>query len=519
VLLARATAHSRWPASGCVPPGTPIALGQSEVTDPRVLVGQAPVGDALVALANSQGSTVYTKSTVGLINVAGQTTKGLQSVAHTQLTGVTLFKGSANELTINVLAPPVVTATVTGKPGGAKVEYTEPILQIVQGGSILGELNAVDINQQITIPGGILDLKIGQLTKTESPDGTKATGEASLLTLELLGAGLPIEVVSPLSIAAAKVSASVPAGGVECPAGDNPLRDAHKDLSAADVSPGSTFTYTVAVPNRGACTLTKVKVVDEVTGAPGTTIVSTAPAATTTEGLKMTWEDIGPIAPNETKTLVITVKVPDNAPSGFVYKNNMTVTGLCDGSPAEKSDTITGPTVSARLSGPCDLSDSNKASSHTEVMQGQTFNYYIHLFNTGGQPCTAVTVTDTLIDNVEFVACTDGCTANGKTLTWTIPTIEPDHSKTLVITVKASGTAPMGTKLPNAAVAKPASGQAGNVKTPGPAISTKSVLAAPNPARRSGQLPATGGGMLVGLGLGLMGAATLGFRLRRKVSA
>ncbi|HUQ40268.1 MAG TPA: hypothetical protein VM030_08945 [Acidimicrobiales bacterium] len=517
--LAKATAHARWLGDAtCVAPGTPISLAQSEVADAAVAPGAG--GTSVVALDNQQGSTVYTKSTVGLVNVAGSPNKGVKAEALTQLTALTLFKNSPNETTINVLAPPVVTAVATGQPGGAKVTYSEPILQIVRAGTVVGELNAVDINQTIAIPSGILKIDIGTLTKTEKADGTEAKGSATLLTVSLVdGSPIPVNLITPFSIAAGTVSAKVPAGGVECGVADNPLRDAHKDLSAADVSPGQTFTYDVVVPNRGACTLTNVKVVDTVTGPEGSTIVSTVPPASTTDGLKLTWNDIGPLAPNETKTLVITVKVPDNAPQGAVYKNNMTVTGKCDGADHEKSDEVVGPTVGPNGTGGCNLGDSNKAASHKEVFPGETFNYYIHVFNSGGAPCTGVTVSDNLIADVDFVSCTDDCKNAGKAVTWAIGDLAPGQSRTLTVTVKASTTVAEGKRLPDTAILKASNGSAVTVKAEGPLVTKRSVLAGPNPARRgSGQLPATGGGAAAaGFGALLLGAAVMGLRLRRRV--
>ena len=107
---------------------------------------------AAVASTTLQGDTVYSESQTELINVAGQTNKGVKSTTTTQITAIRLFKGTANQLTINVLAPPVVTATATGKPGGAKVEYSEPVLQVLDAdGNVIGELNAADIN--LEIPG------------------------------------------------------------------------------------------------------------------------------------------------------------------------------------------------------------------------------------------------------------------------------------------------------------------------------------------------------------------------------
>jgi hypothetical protein len=47
-----------------------------------------------------------------------------------ELSSIILFKGTANQLDIDVVAPPVVTATATGVRGGASVTYDEPILTV-----------------------------------------------------------------------------------------------------------------------------------------------------------------------------------------------------------------------------------------------------------------------------------------------------------------------------------------------------------------------------------------------------
>ena len=527
VLLARATAHSRWPGdTQCVAPGTPIAFGQSEVTDPQLLTGVGgPAGTALVALDNRQGSTVYTKSTVGLIDVAGSPNKGVMAEAHTQLTAVTLFKGTTSELTINVVAPPVVTAIATGQPGGSSVSYTEPILQVVQNGNVIGELDAANINQTIVVPNGILELKLGTLEATTTPDGTTASGSANLLSVTLLGSPLPVEVIAPLSIAAGVVSAKVPAGGVVCNAGgggggggggntDNPLRDVHKDASSGDVRAGGTFNYTIAVPNRGTCELTAVKVVDTLTGPEGTTIQSAVPPADSTEGLRLTWNDIGPIKPNETKTIVITVLVPSGVPAGTVYKNDAVVSALCDGKSYEQPASISGPTVYTPGGGGCQILDSNMAASHSEVFIGETFNYYIHVFNSGDSGCTGVTVTEELIEDVGFVGCTENCTNQGKSITWTLGDLPAGSSRTLVITVNVLESATEGERLPGEAKIDSAETDPKTVNTPGPVVTGSSVLAGPNLPRASGVLAATGPSPVPAVGsIGL--AAWFALRRRR----
>lgn len=509
-------ASARWTFPGsCPAPNVPIATAMSEVADLKVLttIGE-PVGDALVSVDNAQGATVYTKTTISLATITGQTTRAVVSEALTQLTSVTLFKGSANEININVLAPPVVTAVATGFPGGAKVTYSEPILQVVQGGTVLGELNAATANQELDLSPLVI-LRLGTLTKTEAADGTSASGSANLLEVILGTTPLPIDPIARVAIAAGTVSAKVPVGGVVCASDENPLRETHKDLSAIAVQAGQTFNYAVVVPNRGACTLTSVKVVDTITGPAGSTIVATSPAASSVNGLTATWNDIGPLAPNETKTLLITVKVPDSASVGSRYTNHVDVSAVCESKTWDKGADITGPSVMARPSEGCALSGSNKAASHLEVKQGETFNYYIHVFNSGGQSCDNVTVTDTLTTAVSFVSCTGGCTHSGQSVTWNLGNLAAGESRDVVVTVKVSDSATVGARLPDSAEIKATNGSA-TVYTNGPLVTANSILAPPSPAVLGMRLPRTGAAPAAALmGLALLGAGAV---LRRRLT-
>ncbi len=523
--VARATAHARWPApKGCPTGGAYSAQATSHVADANVITDTVPDTTALVAVNNDQGTTVFTRSTNQLIDVAGGPKKGLKAEALTQLTAVTLFKGGANEFTVNVLAPPVVTAIATGRPGGATVTYSEPILQIVQDGEVLGELNAADSPGPFILPSNpLISLELGSLTKTEEANGTKATGEAALFELVLIPAPTATTPLVRVAIANGFVSAEVPVGGIDCSAqtGPNPLNEAHKDATVADTTAGGTFNYNVVVPNRGTCTLTDVKVVDTVTGPAGTTITDTAPDADSVEGLVATWNDIGPLAPNQTKTLTITVKVPDNAPIGAVYKNLAKITATCDGAPVSKDATYTGPTVGPGGSPGCQLAFSNKAASHLEVFKGESFNYYIHVFNSGGSACNAVTVTDTLIPKVTFVSCTDGCVQNGAKLTWNLGVLAPNSGRTVAVTVVAGPSSAVGDKLGNTAVIGAAGASNKTVTTPGPTVTSRSVLAPPKPAVRGAvspsddKLPRTGASTV--LALAALTALSGGVLLRRRL--
>ena len=533
--VARTTALSRWNSSGCITPGVPISESKSELADANVLTN-TPLGMALAAVDNKNGDTVYSDSSVGLVNVPGQDGKGVLSQTTTQVTGVTLFKGTANQLTINVLAPPHIEAVATGKPGGASVTYSEPILQVVDAnGDSLGELNAADAHLDLDA-SPLVHLKLGTLEKKVAQDGTSAEGSAVLLEVTVLDAPGAIEPLLRLTIAGGSAAATAPTGGVDCSGGtnngdnggnnggnggdcgaDNPLKELQVGPSTLRASAGSTFTYTISVSNRGNCVLNHVKVDDTINGPPDSSVTGTSPKADTVDGLHVIWNDIGPLNPGQVKVLVITVKVPDGITSGH-YKDDVDATATGGGKNFEQTVTVEGPDV-GNNAGACNLEESKAGASHKEVKPGETFNVYVSLLNSGSAPCPGVTVTLPIDDDLTFVSCTFDCSNTDKTIKWTIDTLAPGESKTLTATLKVPDNAPNGEEFHH--VVTIIDGGTITRTADGPKVTGNSVLA-PFPAAGGdvevggvSELPTTGMyiGSLVLLALALIGAGEF---LRRR---
>ena len=190
--------------------------------------------------------------------------------------------------------------------------------------------------------------------------------------------------------------------------------------------------------NRGKCTLTNVKVVDTIDGPAGSKVIDTDPDADKVDGLTVTWNDIGPLAPNQIKVLVVTVQVPDDAEVGDKYTSEAKATATGGGKTYSKGVKVEGPTVGGAGSGACNLTQSKVGPSHEEVKPGETFNVYISLLNSGGEPCHA-TITLPIDDDLGFVACTYDCDHNADEITWVVD-IAPGDGQTLTATLRSRRT-------------------------------------------------------------------------------
>lgn len=191
--------------------------------------------------------------------------------------------------------------------------------------------------------------------------------------------------------------------------------------------------FTVSVFDRGPCALTELVVTDVISGPSGSTYTA-VPAPASRDGSTFTWR-IDKLEPGATATFTITVEVPSGVRSGR-YRDELRAAGKCGDVPVDRAVTLDQPTITNAFSGPCDLSRSNKSATHREVIAGQTFNYLVHVFNTGGRPCAGTTLVDTLDDRLEFVACSDGCTDNGQEVTWAGTTVPGGGGTTRTITVR-----------------------------------------------------------------------------------
>jgi hypothetical protein len=121
-----------------------------------------------------------------------------------------------------------------------------------------------------------------------------------------------------------ETATAVPAGGIEC--GIGLIKKTDKEI----VGRGDDFNWTVTVTNPNDCVLSSLKVVDTVTASSGIlwTVDSATPSADKMANSGLTWNDVGPLNPGQSKDLKIHVAVSPNS-GGGKFLDEAVATGVC----------------------------------------------------------------------------------------------------------------------------------------------------------------------------------------------
>jgi hypothetical protein len=371
--LLKGQAQARWDPAGCIL-GQDISYGVGNAADVQLL---GPAGDLVGGLLNSIVATSASTPNRGVsqtttrTRLVPQTNKdgqpiggdlGIMSQVRQTLAPITLFKGIPGaELTIEFLGEWVLTATASGKPGGAYVHYgpgtaspSTPVLRILgpqtapagaPAGSLIPPLGGLVLTlQQLLGPTGLqvdnllglVDIAIGEdpraigggptTAPTEDPNGTVASGAVDVVRVRLLpGAtgllgGLTQGLLGGLQLADIRIGhmeakAVAPAGGIKCPG-----IGVRKESNPENVTAGNGFDYAVHVDNPYDCPLTDVKLTDTVTTDGPTFVIGAAtPTESSRTASQLVFNDIGPIPAHGTKDVGIKMSVPSDSKGGFLF--------------------------------------------------------------------------------------------------------------------------------------------------------------------------------------------------------
>jgi LPXTG-motif cell wall-anchored protein len=398
--LLRGQAQARWNPNSCIL-GAPTDFGLGYSADAEVLnaaggnldptVNDPTKQQPLVATdTNANGESVTQTKSFTYLRPEPDGTFAVVSEVKEELAPVVLFKGTANQLTINVGGEWFLRTISTGKPGGSTVERgttasaipnTTSLIQIITGPNttnpdpanvhdILATQNVFkegQIPQGITVgqtPSGPLlaNIYVGEAPRAIgsddvttppgppgpqiSPDGT-ATGAAMDVVRIQLGVAAIGQHLAELRVGHMEAKSVAPVGGVDCPI---PVT---KTASPDPVNAGQDFTWTISIPSAADslvgsdCDLTNIKATDiasVLSGSPTANVTSVSNGGTTQTGtvskgktFTTSWDNLGNYHPGG-PPIVVTLNghIPANSSAGVIQNTvNVTATlGNCKGGAA-----------------------------------------------------------------------------------------------------------------------------------------------------------------------------------------
>ncbi len=268
---------------------------------------------------------------------------GLASETRQTIAPVTLFAGTGNEITLEFAGEWVLRTVADGKVG--KVFYGPgdvspdiPLLRILRPGEenrilstddLFGAAGlTIDVSPLLKVSIGTPPRMIGGADNSKPVEtGTFAAAAADVVRVTLLSAEGALT-AADVRIGHMENATAVPEGGIECGI------QMSKNTDKPKVGRGETFTWTIKVTNPNDCVLTQLKVVDTITADPGIiwTVDSASPTASQKAADNVTWNDIGPLNPGQSKDLKITLTVGPTS-GGGLFHDLAKATGVCG--PAE----------------------------------------------------------------------------------------------------------------------------------------------------------------------------------------
>ena len=340
----RGQSQALWSDSQCIL-GRDISFGRAHAADVQLLNsgGTAPDDSFLEPLLATDIGQAGTASTYSheFLDVARNsngvpisTVFGLSSEVTMDLVPITLFKGTENEVTIELAGTWALRASTGGIPGSANIEFGPdetpddiPLLRIVQPGEDPTNILLLDDIIDAISEGGLeidatplVKVTIGEQPRaingafgsapTQAANGTLASAAVDVVRIEVLNPDAATH-VAEIRVGHMEVKAQTPSGGINC---GIPVT---KSANPPGVTVNQTFVVTIKIDNPFGCDLTNVRVVDRITtvGSARFQVVDTNPNATTVpagsnldKGTIIWTTGVGPIPKGGSKSITATIR-------------------------------------------------------------------------------------------------------------------------------------------------------------------------------------------------------------------
>jgi len=226
----------------------------------------------------------------------------------------------------NALAPATQGLLQFNNTTGQLLIPLGPVLQLLQP--------LVDLLAQVGIVIGERPRAIGGAVGSaplQAGDGTASAAAIDLVRIKPAGALAALAgLVGDVRVGHMEVLSFAPAGGIDCPG-----LGVGKSTDRDPVQVGESFVYTITATNPYDCTLTNVRVQDDITPSSGVSfsVGTTNPAASSSSdlangGKRVVFDDIGPIGPRGSKAVQIQLTVNSATRQGRI-SDTATVTASC----------------------------------------------------------------------------------------------------------------------------------------------------------------------------------------------
>lgn len=200
-------------------------------------------------------------------------------------------------------------------------------------------------------------------------------------------------------------------------------------------APGGQIVYTLSYGNDGVDPAANVTITDTLPA--NTTLVSGSITGGGTEsGGTVTW-NLGSLASRDTGSVGFAVQIAATLPAGVTGVANTATIATTTTEPNKANNTST---ASTPVTAQPDLVIT-KTAGKTQVLAGDSLTYTITYQNVGNQAAAGVTITDTLLNGLNYVSSDPSGTydSGAGTVTWVIGSLPVDgpHTITLNATVKS----------------------------------------------------------------------------------
>jgi hypothetical protein len=202
-------AMARWAGKrSCVPGSQEATSSMSSTADATVLPGAIPGTGSLLALDGTASAIQHTQY------LPRGDRAGLKGVATTGLADLELFGGAVG---VEVVSDPKMVATATGRPGGAKIDYTPAVLEITGPDGQPVPIPTDGAPAEISFPENpLLGLTLqfpGVIKEKVTENGRMAKAKSVTLRAVLSLGG---QVIADVAVAPLQTKVKVPKNGIAC---------------------------------------------------------------------------------------------------------------------------------------------------------------------------------------------------------------------------------------------------------------------------------------------------------------